>query len=121
MTIKYDPMLAKLICWSEDREMAILKTKKALEQVLFAGLKTNRQYLQRILGLEDFKKGITFTHFIPKHTEDLEDLGPSNNELAQAVAAHFLCPDKNQRTSTHGRGEQVNGASWNLLSHFRNS
>ena len=75
VSIKYDPMLAKLICWSEDRETSIIKVKQSLEQVLFAGLKTNRQYLQRILGLEDFKKGITYTHFIPKHSEDLKNQG----------------------------------------------
>ena len=92
-----------------------------LEQVLFAGLKTNRQYLQRILGLEDFEKGITFTHFIPKHSQDLEDRGPTNNELALVIAAHFLCPEKGQMTSSQEKGRQMDGASWDLLSNFRNS
>ncbi|MBG09477.1 MAG: hypothetical protein CME68_12015 [Halobacteriovoraceae bacterium] len=121
VSIKYDPMLAKLICWAEDRDTAISKTKISLKQVLFAGLKTNRQYLQRILDLEDFEKGITFTHFIPKHAEDLEDKGPTNNELALAIAAHFLCPEKGQRTSSQEKVDQVNGSSWDLLSNFRNS
>ena len=121
VSIKYDPMLAKLICWAEDRETAISKTKMSLEHVLFAGLKTNRQYLQRILGLDDFEKGITFTHFIPKHSKDLEDKGPTNNELALAIAAHFLCPEKSQRTSSQEKSGQLDGASWDLLSNFRNS
>ena len=41
VSIKYDPMLAKLICWAEDRDTAISKTKISLKKVLFAGLKTN--------------------------------------------------------------------------------
>jgi 3-methylcrotonyl-CoA carboxylase alpha subunit len=70
--VNYDPMLAKLIVWGESRDLAISKSIQSLDEVLFLGVKTNRDYLKRILGHQDFIKGHTHTHFIPDHKQDLE-------------------------------------------------
>src|SRR5690606_32607565 len=52
--VNYDPMLAKLVVWGESRELAISKTIASLDEVLFLGVKTNRDYLKRILSHKEF-------------------------------------------------------------------
>ena len=50
----YDPMLAKLIVHDEDRDTANEKMMKALDQVLFAGIITNRDYLKEFFLHEKY-------------------------------------------------------------------
>ena len=71
ISTSYDPMLAKLIVWEEDRLQAIESMQDALNSVLFAGTQTNRDYLKRILSHEEFIAGETNTHFIPQQQESL--------------------------------------------------
>jgi 3-methylcrotonyl-CoA carboxylase alpha subunit len=97
--VNYDPMLAKLIVWGETRELAISKFIKSLDEVLFLGVKTNRDYLKRILGHKDYISGHTHTHFIPDHKTDLGPREPSGQELADLVAA--VCLAGAAKSETH--------------------
>jgi 3-methylcrotonyl-CoA carboxylase alpha subunit len=54
ITPYYDPLLAKLILWGENRPQAIEKAQAALNQWKILGLKTNVSFLKRILKDEDF-------------------------------------------------------------------
>lgn len=115
--VNYDPMLAKLVVWGETRELAISKTIQSLDEVLFLGVKTNRDYLKRILGHQDFIKGHTHTHFIPDHKEDLLPKAFSLDELAAMIAAASLTGVKANRVS----GEVTKHNPWTDLAGFRNS
>src|SRR5690606_12256881 len=68
--VNYDPMLAKLIVWGEDRVTSTKKTIQSLDEVLFLGVKTNRDYLKRILSHTAYIEGKTHTHFIPQRSEE---------------------------------------------------
>ncbi len=85
--VNYDPMLAKLVVWGEDRPLAISKTIQSLDDVLFLGVKTNRDYLKRILGHKDFIAGHTHTHFIPDHKNELGPKNLSDEEMAAMIGA----------------------------------
>jgi 3-methylcrotonyl-CoA carboxylase alpha subunit len=61
----YDPMLAKLIVWGENRSSAIERLKVRLTELKIEGLVTNTGFLKSILGDEVFKVGDTPTNFIP--------------------------------------------------------
>ncbi|MDO9181947.1 MAG: biotin carboxylase N-terminal domain-containing protein, partial [Bacteriovorax sp.] len=61
VTISFDPMLAKLISWGENRNLAADKLNLALNEVVFLGVKTNRDYLKRILSLAEYRQGLTYT------------------------------------------------------------
>ncbi|MCW2119324.1 urea carboxylase [Flavobacterium sp. 7A] len=52
----YDPMIAKLIVFGENREDAILKLKQALEATSLAGIATNLDYLRKIITSDFFEK-----------------------------------------------------------------
>jgi acetyl-CoA carboxylase biotin carboxylase subunit len=51
----YDPILGKLIVWSEDRETAIRRMCYALKNYTILGIKTNLGYLKRIMESQRMK------------------------------------------------------------------
>ena len=57
ITINYDSMLSKLICWGSNREEAIRRLQRALNEYLIAGVETNISFLKFILQSETFIKG----------------------------------------------------------------
>ena len=60
----YDPMLAKIISWADNRDDAIQKLKNALEKSVLFGIKTNKSFLFDILSIPNFTKGNINTSFI---------------------------------------------------------
>lgn len=118
VTVSFDPMLAKLIVWSTERDKAIHKMDLALEDYPFLGLKTNREYLKRILKHPTFLKGETFTHFVQTFEEDLRPKDPSLEELAVVLAKTQLIKggEVSSRQSESGNAIET---SWDRLSGFR--
>jgi len=57
ITINYDSMLSKLICWGRDREESISRLLRALNEYSIAGVETNIKFLKFILQSEQFIKG----------------------------------------------------------------
>ena len=60
----YDPMIAKLITYGEDRPKAIELMKKALADYKVVGLNNNLRFLKRVLGDKIFAEGDYDTGFI---------------------------------------------------------
>jgi 3-methylcrotonyl-CoA carboxylase alpha subunit len=117
VTISFDPMLAKLISWGESREAATQKLNLALNDILFLGLKTNRDYLKRILTLSEFHQGTTFTHFVKTYEDKLQKKAPTKEQTAMAVAAFLLKKD----VAIGGSSQSVKSNNvWESLSGFRN-
>ncbi|MBY0517145.1 MAG: ATP-grasp domain-containing protein [Bacteriovoracaceae bacterium] len=114
--VNYDSMLAKLITWAPTREEAITKMLYALDDVVFAGIKSNRDYLRRLLSHKDFKAGKTHTHFIPDHKEELLPTKAESVEFAPHIAAYLLSGVK--RVSK-GEGT-VASTPWMTLNGLRN-
>jgi acetyl/propionyl-CoA carboxylase alpha subunit len=57
ISIHYDPMIAKLICWGKSREEAINHSIRALDEYYIGGVSTNISFLKFILQSEEFKSG----------------------------------------------------------------
>jgi acetyl-CoA carboxylase biotin carboxylase subunit len=60
----YDSLLAKLITWGENREEARVRMKRALEEFVIEGIKTNIPFHQRIIENEWFRKGEFYINFV---------------------------------------------------------
>ena len=60
----YDPMVAKLITWGEDREQAIEKMRAALDQFIIRGISTNIGFLAALMAHEKFASGNISTNTI---------------------------------------------------------
>ena len=57
VTSHYDSLLAKVICWGEDRNQALETTIRALSEMSVEGLPTNLPYLLRVLKSNEFIDG----------------------------------------------------------------
>lgn len=114
--VNYDPMLAKLVVWGETRDIAISKSIHSLDEVLFLGVKTNRDYLKRILAHKDFVIGHTHTHFIPDHKEELMPKVQNDQDLADLIAALSLSTTKKSLSTTQDTLKNP----WTELVGFRN-
>jgi 3-methylcrotonyl-CoA carboxylase alpha subunit len=74
------------------RDEAIKTMDLALNEIVFLGkgIKTNRSYLKRILKTEEFKKGLTYTHFVNTYKDKLQPVTATNSEQAMAIAAFLF-------------------------------
>lgn len=116
VTIYYDPILAKLIVWAEDRPRAITRMIHALNDCVILGVASNRGFTRRILEHSEFRAGNTFTHFIPTHKEELLAVPDGIENAAAAVAA--VQPAKRQPAAAAGQGRTVSDI-WSRLGPWR--
>ena len=79
----YDPLLAKLIVHTENREAAIQRMQAALKEFIVHGVITNVDFLQSVLSHPDFHNGQVTTRWV-------ETILESNSELLETQASHRL-------------------------------
>jgi acetyl-CoA carboxylase biotin carboxylase subunit len=65
----YDSMIGKLICWGQDRDEAIARTIRALDEMVVAGIVTTGPFHKRILETERFRSGDFNTAFVAEFLE----------------------------------------------------
>ena len=84
-------MIAKLIVWDRDRDGALRQMSKALRATAVAGLKTNLEFLGRIIDHPAFAKADIDTGFIERHRDYLMPEGKvaDHNILALASMAEL--------------------------------
>ncbi len=67
----YDPLISKLISWAIDRNAAVGRMQRALNEYQVTGIKTTIKFLKQIMICEDFVKGKYDTHFIENNLDFL--------------------------------------------------
>ncbi len=83
----YDPMVAKVIAYGEDRETARRRLVQALKHTALFGTRTNKSFLVDILERDVFAEGKATTAFIESEFSDA-DLSPEvPDERIAALAA----------------------------------
>jgi acetyl-CoA carboxylase biotin carboxylase subunit len=82
--IYYDPILAKLIVWAEDRDLACKRLKNALKDTVILGIKMTVNFLTAIIEHPKFRSGETMTDFIPRYFEGWT--GEEKDEESQRLA-----------------------------------
>ncbi|MFN7966261.1 MAG: acetyl-CoA carboxylase biotin carboxylase subunit, partial [Acidobacteriota bacterium] len=69
--IDYDPMIAKLIAYGSDREQAIRRMLRALEEYRLDGITTNIAFLRKLMKHPGFQAGMLHTGFLANEGKDL--------------------------------------------------
>ncbi|AMR67180.1 acetyl/propionyl/methylcrotonyl-CoA carboxylase subunit alpha [Aquipseudomonas alcaligenes] len=67
----YDPMLAKLVAWGEDREQARQRLLAMLDETAVGGFASNLPFLRRVLAHPAFAAAELDTGFIARHQQQL--------------------------------------------------
>jgi propionyl-CoA carboxylase alpha chain/3-methylcrotonyl-CoA carboxylase alpha subunit/acetyl-CoA/propionyl-CoA carboxylase biotin carboxyl carrier protein len=69
---EFDPMLAKLVVHGDTREQAVERALQALDQLALLGVRTNIDYLARVLDHPGFRAGELHTGFLQEHAAALQ-------------------------------------------------
>jgi len=63
----FDPLLVKLIVWGADRQQAIARGRRALQEFVLTGPATTIPFHRSLLQEPDFQAGRITTYFIQEH------------------------------------------------------
>ncbi len=88
----YDPMIAKVIAYGDNRSEAIRRLASAVQDTQLLGMNNNKQFLQNILRHPVFGDGEATTAFIEQHFSSdvsMDQKLPSNATLAKAALLFF--------------------------------
>ncbi|CAA0107521.1 Acetyl-/propionyl-coenzyme A carboxylase alpha chain [BD1-7 clade bacterium] len=114
----YDPMLAKLIAFGDNREQARRRLVRLLQTSFLAGFRDNRAFLTDILDHTAFIDGQATTGFIEEHMAQADSLNPNPTALTTALAAIVLAGFGMQTTRSPGtKSITVNVAEQDLKCH----
>jgi acetyl-CoA carboxylase biotin carboxylase subunit len=109
----YDPLLAKLIAWGNSREETIARLRRALEESIITGIKTNVALFRRILVDPDFLRAEIHTKWLDEllsrpHTEAAANTTGSTDaaviaaalwQATRSASASSAAPSQNDATS----------------------
>jgi len=123
ITPYYDPMLAKVITWGNDRNEAVRKMVRALGEMVVLGVTTNIPFLLAILQEPHFLAGETPTAYLNKHMVDwkLNEMIGDEAWLAAALFEHLHGGERRTggRTAVSGEGKDLPNP-WKDLASWRN-
>jgi acetyl-CoA carboxylase biotin carboxylase subunit len=86
VTVFYDSLVAKLICWAEDRETAVERMLRALREFKIVGVQTTIPFQIQLFQNRKFRAGKIHTHFVDQEF-DFKDVKANHHEEAAILAA----------------------------------
>jgi acetyl-CoA carboxylase biotin carboxylase subunit len=112
----YDPLLAKLIGCGMDREQAIGRLTRALDEYFVGGIKTNLSLFRRILGDSDFRAGKLDTGFLDRLLKRKQDspVDETADEVAAIAAGVFSVLDA--KVAGGSKGVAGTASNWKSAS-----
>jgi len=90
----YDPMIAKVVAWGEDRERARLALADGLADTRIAGLNTNLFFLETLARHPAFAEAALDTHFIETHDVAAAEPPAGDTAAMRAMAAIAVLEDR---------------------------
>jgi acetyl-CoA carboxylase biotin carboxylase subunit len=99
----YDPLISKLCAWAPTRERAVARMRRALEEYVVTGIRTNIAFHQKLFEHPDFVAGKYDTGFLERHKDDLLGYGavPEKDRMAVAVAVAIAASRLERATGAH--------------------
>jgi acetyl-CoA carboxylase biotin carboxylase subunit len=119
--IYYDPILAKLIVWAENRDAACDRMLAALNDYVILGISTSISFLKDVVSHPEFRAGRTNTGFIKNHFENWGEKKKSRDTLRLALAAaafDSLNSGASGRRAVSG-AQKATASPWQTLGHWR--
>jgi acetyl-CoA carboxylase biotin carboxylase subunit len=111
VSVFYDPMIAKLSAWGEDRPHAIARMRRALEEYQVRGLTTNIPFHLALLKDPEFCAGKLDTGFIPRFLVR-HPMGETGAHEKSALAAALIDLITGEKPGASGETAPV--SAWKL-------
>ncbi|HJV49530.1 MAG TPA: acetyl/propionyl/methylcrotonyl-CoA carboxylase subunit alpha [Geothrix sp.] len=116
ITPYYDPMIAKLIVWDEDRNRALARMRRALASYRVAGVASNIAFLSRLVACPSFDRADLDTTLIERESAVLfPDPLPTPAEAWMAAALAELLHEEARALPA----AEDPGSPWNLRDGWR--
>ncbi|MFP3859852.1 MAG: acetyl/propionyl/methylcrotonyl-CoA carboxylase subunit alpha [Bacteroidales bacterium] len=103
VSTEYDPMIAKIIAWGEDRNKAISNLSGNMQKIAISGIGHNISYLQEILLSDKFQKHQYTTNYIDERNEEILESLTQRKKAADRrilVAAYIFINTHIHRNNT---------------------
>ncbi|MDZ7899992.1 MAG: acetyl-CoA carboxylase biotin carboxylase subunit [Arcicella sp.] len=113
--IYYDSMIGKLITYGKDRNEAIDKMIRAIDEFKITGIETTLQFCKFVLKHEAFVSGKFDTRFIGLYytPEKLDEINDPDEEIIVAILTNHLLTNKKTVNSTNSNiGIPVQQSQW---------
>ncbi|WP_159017568.1 acetyl/propionyl/methylcrotonyl-CoA carboxylase subunit alpha [Cognatiluteimonas profundi] len=118
VTIFYDPMIAKLIVWDEDRERALARLREALAQCEIEGPKSNIGFLERLASHSSIVDGSIDTGYLDRNLDAfLQPAGIDHKLLLAAATTRLLWLEAAERAQAATGADPT--SPWNLADGWR--
>ena len=119
VSVYYDPMISKIICWGKDRPTALRKLGDALTQTEVAGLASNRDFLIALCRDEEFGAGRVDTGLIERHRESLIPSDDGVDQSAIVLAAFAELKRREAHTALRASKSAHPNSPWSQLFGWR--
>ncbi|HUK04350.1 MAG TPA: acetyl/propionyl/methylcrotonyl-CoA carboxylase subunit alpha [Burkholderiales bacterium] len=115
----YDPMIAKLIAWGENRAVALGRLRAALAEVEIVGVATNVAFLARTVASRAFASADLDTHLIERSRAELFPAaqGATDEDLAAAALAELLA--EQAQAAAAARASADPHSPWHIVDGWR--
>jgi 3-methylcrotonyl-CoA carboxylase alpha subunit len=118
VTIFYDPMIAKLIVWDEDRPRALARLRTALAACAIEGPKSNVGFLERLVNHPAIIDGTIDTGYLDRHLDAfLQPPGIDPVLLLAATTARLLWLEASERAQAAASSDPT--SPWALADGWR--
>ena len=107
--LHYDPMLAKLIVWAPDRDLAIERMHRALLELTIEGVETSRDFHLRLMEDEDFRTGRIEIQWLERKLPVLRSVQPPETAKQAAGVAAALLADRDRQRGVSRRKSASGG------------
>jgi 3-methylcrotonyl-CoA carboxylase alpha subunit len=103
VSVYYDPMIAKLVVWGENRRVALARMTAALKDFHIAGLATNIEFVGDITTTPAFQNGDVSTAFIEENEGALLSPRTLDSDEVVRVAVAVVLSESNDMRSERSR------------------
>jgi acetyl-CoA carboxylase, biotin carboxylase subunit len=122
--LHYDPMLAKLIVWAPNRDLAIERMHRALLELTIDGVETSRDFHLRLMEDPEFRRGAIEIQWLERRLQSLISVEPPADAFRAAVIAAALFADRDRKrgapavgksSGVESAGTNAEGDAWKRI------
>jgi len=119
ISIYYDPMIAKLICYDSSRDKAIERMKRALDEFSIFGVTNNINFLKQIINSSGFVEGNYDINFIDNknYQMDINDNVLAKSSEYEEAAAIFISLVKSMQVNKKAANSLQSTNNWWTQNH----